>query len=166
MRWSELGPGEMGQSEMARGGIGWTAVVGMVVAVGMVPAMRCSGAESRPAEDGTSVVRVLDDAANGDRWELVRDVNHPGGPGRMVRREGAAVKAEPVVAEKARLVIHAGDRVAVEEKTDAVVAHLEGLATTPAAYGELVTVRLKVGGWMVRAVAEAPGKARLAVEAR
>ncbi|HEY1802997.1 MAG TPA: hypothetical protein VGG45_00820 [Terracidiphilus sp.] len=120
------------------------------------------------------VIRVIDDAATGDRWLLIRDAAHPGGPGKMVRTEIAAMKlagdrskAESEPAKRnahatVRLVIRAGDRVIVEEHTPVVDARLEAVALESAKVETELPVRLKIGGKVVRVVALASGEARLA----
>lgn len=120
------------------------------------------------AAQGGTAVRVLNDAAIGDRWMLERDPDHPGDPGRLVRVEGGAQKTAPVQGARvaATVVIHAGDRVVVEEKTATVEARLEGVALGAAASGRMLTVRLAVGGKVVYATATASGHARLGMEAR
>jgi hypothetical protein len=122
---------------------------------------------SAGAAQGRVAVRTVDDPATGDRWVLERDREHPEGPGRLVRIEGGAKKsAAPEARATEAAVIHAGDRVLVEEKTAVAEAQLEGVALSAAASGGMLTVRLAVGGRLVRATAIASGHARLAVEAR
>lgn len=132
------------------------------------------------------VIRVIDDAATGDRWLLVLDAIDPGGPGRMVRvpnggvvqsgREAAAGAgrasarivaegaAKPVPGVETRPVIRAGDAVIVVEQTAVVEARLEATALEPAVAGAVFCARLKIGGRVVRVVALAAGKAELGPE--
>ena len=56
-------------------------------------------------------------------------------------------------------VIHAGDRLTVEEHTAVADAALEARALNPAARGSALEVRLAIGGRVVRAVALGPGRA-------
>jgi len=129
-----------------------------------------SGAASAPAQMDGEVVREIDDPHTGDRWLLVRDRSHPGGPGRLVlvagvrigaRRDRAAVEPSPV---ELRPVIRAGERLIVEENTPVVEARLEAVALGPAVIGSPLDVRLRIGGRVVRAVALAPGRASLQPE--
>ena len=116
-----------------------------------------------PAGD---VFREIDDPHNGDRWLLTTDVNHPGGPGRLFRVDTdrsrrSAVKGpntEPIAACAAP-VIHAGDRIIVEEDTLRVSSRLEAIAMGSALAGSAFNVRLRVGGRVLRAIAVSPGRA-------
>jgi hypothetical protein len=110
------------------------------------------------------ILREIDDLQNGNRWLLVRDDTHPGGPGRMVlvaagsELEGA-FRASTAEAEKAQMVVHAGDLLIVEEHTARVDAVLEARALASAVAGAVLDVRLTLGGKVVRAVAIGPGRA-------
>jgi hypothetical protein len=115
------------------------------------------------------IVREIDDPHTGGRWLLARDPVHPGGPGRLVLAGGVRITVPrpgaPIV-EPPHPVIHAGDRLVVEENTTVVEARLEAVALGPAAIGSPLDVRLKIGGTVVRAVALAPGRAAFLAEAR
>lgn len=123
-----------------------------------------------PAE--APAFREIDDPHSGMRWLVVRDAEHPGGPGRVVPL-GAGERGDlPLRAPKLRAaklaaaapVIRAGDRIVVEEHTDVVDAALEAVALGPAVEQGALNVRLKIGGRVVRVVAVAPGRARLAAK--
>jgi flagella basal body P-ring formation protein FlgA len=58
-----------------------------------------------------------------------------------------------------RPIIHAGDRLLVEERTATVEAHLEAVALGPASEGEPLRVRLLLGGKTMEARALGPGRA-------
>jgi hypothetical protein len=113
------------------------------------------------------VMREIDDPHTGDRWLLVRDDQYPGGPGRMVlvsaQRLGAGGAfrraVEPSGEAGTPPVIRAGDRLIVEEHTPVVDAVLAARALTSASVGAALDVRLTMGGRVVRAVAQAPGRA-------
>ncbi|MGA2887323.1 MAG: hypothetical protein ABSE51_04675 [Terracidiphilus sp.] len=115
------------------------------------------------------IVREIDDPHTRDRWLLMRDSQHPGGPGRMVlvaaRRDEPGRASANAAAEKdeARFnpIIRAGDRLIVEEHTEVADAVLEARALNPAAQGSAFDARLTIGGRVVRAVALAPGRATL-----
>ena len=115
-----------------------------------------------------TATRVIDDKATGSHWVLRRNPDHPGGPGRMVQIGDRA--AEPgklsVLGAKAVPVIHAGDRVVVEDTTAVVSARLDGIALGSAPPGGVLMARLTVGGRAVRVIAVAPGRAQLIEEAR
>ncbi len=115
-------------------------------------------------------MREIDDPHTGDRWLLLRDRGHPGGPGRLVLAARPGI--EPVSVRTAggeqqaisatqgtpfHPVIHAGDQLIVEEHTAVVEARLEAVALGPAAQGAVFKARLKIGGKVVRAVAVSAG---------
>lgn len=111
---------------------------------------------------GCTVVREIDDPNTGQRWVLMRDPAHPGGPGALVAEEsvpdhgwleGAIVQLHPV--------IRAGDRLTVEQSNVNVKLTLEGVALSPAAPGAQFRVRLGMSGKVVLAVALGPGRAAL-----
>jgi hypothetical protein len=115
---------------------------------------------------GGEIVREIDDPRNGDRWLLMRDPDHPGGPGLL--RVVSAVRlntgqAGPSPAEKAP-IIRAGDRVLVEENTAVAEARLEAVALGPARQGSPFNVRLIMGGKVLRVLAAGPGRAVLEKE--
>jgi hypothetical protein len=127
------------------------------------------------------VVREIDDPQTGDRWLLVRDPGHSGGPGRMVlavaglaesRQTGtgdaSSAASSPASFSTGRQsslpVIHTADRLIVQEDTALVVARLEAVALGPALSGSSLKVRLLIGGSVVRAVALGPGRAVFAPE--
>lgn len=114
-----------------------------------------------------SVIREIDDLHTGERWLLLRDPSHPGGPGRLVVAgsfEGAAKRDMKLSSISQLPIIHSGDRVIVEEKTAIVEAHLEAVALAPAVNGARFPARLAIGGKTVSALAVAPGHAILALE--
>ena len=108
------------------------------------------------------ILREIDDPQNGDRWLLVEDARHPGGPG-LLLRAGRTVETKPLVhaADAPLPIIHAGERIVVEEHTAVVDARLEAVAMNPAWTGSLLNVRLVVGGRVMRARAAGPGRAVL-----
>jgi hypothetical protein len=120
-----------------------------------------------------AILREIDDPNTGDRWLLMRDEQHPGGPGRMVlvgghrNGPGGVVLAAGQAAQVAFLpVIRSGDRLIVEEHTARVDAVFEARAISPAALGSAFDARLTIGGNVVRVVAMGPGRATLQVETR
>jgi hypothetical protein len=125
-----------------------------------------SAAESRPAISRDNIVRAFEDAATGNEWVLERNAEHPGGPGRLVIMTGSTSQSARKPPIKPVPVIRGGEKVTVEEKNASVTTRLEGVALSSAAPGEVLKVRLAVGGWLVRAIAESPGKARLAGEVK
>jgi hypothetical protein len=115
------------------------------------------------------IVREIDDPHTGARWLLMRNPIYPAGPGRLVLVGGmriAALQPGAPVAEPPRPIIHAGDRLIVEENTAVVESRLEAVALGPAVVGSPLDARLKVGGKVVRAVALGRGRAAFLAEAR
>jgi hypothetical protein len=123
----------------------------------------------------TPVFREIDDPQSGIRWLLLLDPGNPGGPGRLVmagsRHEtpstrnnlsetGPAATREASSAEPPR-VIHAGDRLVVEEHSPVSDVCLEAVALERAVTGKTLNVRLKAGGRVVRAVALGTGRVAL-----
>jgi len=141
----------------------WLAVGFAVAAIAAgVPAFAQKIPVSAQARQGAEVLREIDDPANGGRWLLERDEEHPGGPGLLVLVEqgGPTRTAIRRKAAEAVPVIRAGDRVLVEAHTAVMDAELEGVATMPAAVGSEFAVRLKMGGRVLHALAVGPGRAR------
>ena len=120
------------------------------------------------------VLRVIHDPSTGARWLVVRDPQHPGGPGCLVRakaepqdpgtsggRMAGGQAREPVTAPP-RLAVRGGESLAVEDQSPMVETHLEAVALGPAALGETLLARLRPGGHVVRVIALGAGRARLA----
>jgi hypothetical protein len=111
------------------------------------------------------ILREIDDTRNGNRWLLVRDDAHPGGPARLVlvaasgREPDDGPRSSAAETEKAQIVIRAGDRLIVEEHTVQIDAAFEARALASAAAGAALDVRLTLGGKVVRVVALGPGRA-------
>ena len=126
------------------------------------PALRASA--QVPAGE---IVREIDDPSNGDHWLLVHNADHPAGPGLLLLVSAARVQARQIgpVVEPVVPVIRAGDRVIVEENTPLVEARLEAVAMSPAMAGSALNVRLNIGGRVIRAVANGPGRAIFQEEA-
>jgi hypothetical protein len=129
-------------------------------------AIRTGTEVAQPVAGG--VFKEIDDSCTGDRWLLVRDANHPAGPGRLMRitRAGRMVspgesdESAPEVRERTVVpVIHAGDALVLEESTPLVEARLEARAMGPALCGGEFDARLAIGGKIVRAVALGKGRA-------
>jgi len=111
----------------------------------------------------------IDDPHSGERWLLLRDPRHPGGPGRLEmsgRREHVQVEAAGAnaVSPVNTPIIRAGDLLIVEEHTAVVDARLEAVALGTTAKGAAFKARLKIGGKVVRAVALGHGRAELIPE--
>lgn len=117
------------------------------------------------------VLRQIEDPSTGDLWLLLRDSNHPGGPGRLVlarqrlstQKATSGGSAKPLSFDE-RPVIRTGDALAVEEHTAVADVRLEAVALEPAVKGAHFKARLEIGGMVVRVVAIAPGRASFAPE--
>jgi hypothetical protein len=117
---------------------------------------------------GDEIIREIDDPRNGDRWLLVRGDSHSGGPGLLLLVSAVQIKTRRAGQEMAAPppIIRAGDRVIVEENTAVAEARLEAVALTPAWPGSLFSVRLTMGGSVLRVLAAGPGRAILQQEAQ
>lgn len=130
-------------------GLWWALVAGMIV---------LAQTQASPA------VREIDDPHSGARWLLMRDAEHPGGPGHLVPLgpgERGMLELTGPGRVAAAPMIRAGDRIVVEEHTGVVDAVLEAVALGPAVKQEPLQARLKIGGRVVRVIAIEPGRARL-----
>jgi len=159
---------------------GWTAVLlmaagGALGQTGAASGMRVQMVISAPAsgQNGTKgeILREIDDPHNGDCWLLERDPAHPGGPGRLVLASaGQRVlpgRLQPAAAlDQALPVIRSGDRVVVEEHSAQADARLEAVAMGPAMAGASFSVRLTIGGQVMRVVALAAGHAAVSEATR
>jgi hypothetical protein len=120
----------------------------------------------RPEQAGDELIREIDDPHSGARWLLYRDQAHPAGPGRLVQARTGQIPASHLDHGRAGLrpqpSIHAGDRVVLEEDSPVVSARLQAVALNMADKGSRVRVRLQIGGRVVEAIAEAPGRVSLA----
>lgn len=134
-------------------------------------AARASGADGAGEMKKEQAVRVIQDPHTGMRWLLERTPKNSGGPGRMVllphgqTAEETSVNSgsdQAQVTTVARPVIRAGDRLVVEEHSAIVDARLEAVAIGSAVKGASFSVRLLIGGKVVRAIAVGSGHAVLA----
>jgi hypothetical protein len=124
-----------------------------------------AAATPETAPDG-QVLGQIEDPSTGDLWLLLRDRNHPAGPGRLVlapqrismRGAISGGPAQPLSAGE-RLLIHPGDALIVEEHTEVVDVRLEAVALEPAVKSAHFKARLKIGGQVVRVVAVSSGRA-------
>lgn len=155
-------------------------IVGLLALAGAlaVAAETMGGKDAAPAvivssgplvSSAAPVVREINDPALGVLWLLIKDPQHSGGPGKFVMvdktkglRSADASALQGI--EQALPVIHAGERVVVEEHSAVVDARLEGTALEPALQGAPLRVRLKLSGQVVHAIAQASGRALLAPE--
>lgn len=116
------------------------------------------------------MVRVIDDSPTGNRWVLVPDDAHPGGPGRLFRfsklverrgREGAGTETLNI---EFLPVVRAGESILIEQHTSTADLRLEAVALEPARRGGVFHARLRIGGKTVRALAAGGGYALLEPE--
>lgn len=113
-----------------------------------------------PTPEAVPAGSVIEDPTLGSRWVLVKDAEHPGGPGRLVM-EPQGLQRGATRERAAAPVIRAGDRVLVEENTPVARGVLEAIALGSARQGAAFRVRLTVGGLVVRVIAAGPGRAIL-----
>jgi hypothetical protein len=117
-------------------------------------------------------VRIIDDQATGHRWLLVKQLDRPEAPALLLQIADAPSCSKLLPAESEgrfsiahqvfpRQIIRPGDSVILSEDSPVAEARLEAVAIQPAAAGQSLTVRLKLGGHLLRAVAIAPGRALL-----
>ncbi len=167
--------------------VGKTASQALLLTLGIWVAALSAARSARAADQSSSVAprpvplegrifREIRDANSGACWLLVRDAAHPGGPGRLLLAEKSPIRkpgdqnaqsqtGARQAAEFSQVlslpVIRAGDRLMVEEKTPTVEVHLEAVALGPAVVGAEFDARLKIGGKLVRVLAQGPGRATL-----
>lgn len=132
-----------------------------------------AGKASVPALLPGQLIRVIDDPNLGDRWLLSQNVDHPGGPGRLlfVSAQSPGKRSQPSGAQSANAleggsalihpVIRVGDRLIVEENSAVAEARLAAVALESATAGSAFNARLEIGGKVVRAVAVRTGQALL-----
>lgn len=147
--------------------IRFAAKAGMMLAVSLVMVAGLA-AQERTADE--SVVTERTDLATGAHWVLMRDASNPAGPARWMRdaadgQMGAGSRVDPG-AGKQSTVIHAGDRIVLEERTRVLEARFEATALTGAKSNEPLRVRLTIGGRVLLARAVAPGLAEIEEETR
>jgi hypothetical protein len=117
-------------------------------------------------------IRTIEDFATHRRWLLEKDVNRPAGPASLVPlppdESCAFPKTEPGAAPlhvkfpgPPIPVIRAGDALIVSEHTSVSDTQLEAIALSAAGVGEAMTIRLKIGGGPLHAIAIAPSRASL-----
>jgi hypothetical protein len=117
-------------------------------------------------------VRILDDQGTGHRWLLVRQFDRPGAAALLLQMPDnhscsqlavadSAWRA-PTARQKLLPVIRPGDSIILSEDSPTSDARLEAVALQPATTGEVLMVRLRLGGHLLLAVATAPGSALLA----
>ena len=134
----------------------------------LVAGSLCAGGQAKngPPDSGSGTVarepavREIVDTGTGRRWLLMRDAAHPGGPGQLV--EAGSISVPTAQRQLMLPVIHAGDRVMVEEHSERLDARLEAVALSAANAGDPVKVRLRIGGRVLQALAVAAGRAAFA----
>jgi len=156
--------------------VGMTGLAASVVMMAQSPASAPKALTPVPVchsqvEEGQidgEIFREIRDPNSGERWLLASDVNHRGGPGRLVleaKGAGSDCAGNRRVPTPAKApVIHAGDALIVEEHSTIAEAHLEAVALEPAARGAEFKARLKIGGKVVHVVALDRGRSAIAPE--
>jgi hypothetical protein len=123
-------------------------------------------------ERSSSVAREIDDPRARIRWQVLKNGDNPGGPGRLLPvakifadcdvRQPNQIAAPGMRTATARPVIRAGDALIIEDDSNAARIRLEAVAMMPAAAGAVFKVRLKFGNAQVNAIALTAGRAKLA----
>jgi hypothetical protein len=120
-------------------------------------------------------VRIIDDHGTGRRWLLVLQFDQPEAPALLLQMPDSHSCSKLPVADVERQhptshqnvplpVIRPGDSVILSENSPVSDAQLEAIALERAATGQALTVRLKLGGHLLRAIATASGRATLLAE--
>ena len=145
---------------------GGAGALAILAAAALLPAQSGTGGADRSVAAGeSSVYASVRDDATGIHWVLLRGGEDSGGPGRWVRTENGAGpvagKAPRRERHAAPAVIHAGDKVIVEDHTAVAELRLQAVALEPAAAGARLRIRLTAGGRSVAAIALGAGRAQL-----
>jgi hypothetical protein len=156
------------------------------IGAGLFAAAACSAMSGQPARGDTTAcrrdfeadfwmrfraVRIIDDQGTGRHWLMVRRLDRPETPASLLPLNEECFellvsdlkKKLPIAAhQKGAPVIRAGDRVLLLDSSAIADVRLEAVALGPATTGQELTVRLKLGGHLLRAVATAQGSVRMA----
>ena len=182
--WEKIGPGTVRIGVILAAVLVAAGTAGAQTRLSESPGAQLTLLSSQHREAAEEIVREIDDPATGNRWLLMRDPLHPGGPGQMIlagQDEGLTSRAKlgnrsliespwhtpSSTAGRDRLpiaeppLIHAGERILVEEHSPVVDTVLEATAVEPARNGDQLKARLSIGGHIVDAIAIAPGRALL-----
>ena len=91
----------------------------------------------------------------------MRNRRNPAGPGLVITANDTDVPTSNPAARRnaASCAIHAGDALLIEEHSAAADSYLEGVALEGAQLGATLSVRLKLGGKVVKVTAMERGRA-------
>ncbi len=112
----------------------------------------------------------VEDPALGKTWELVRDCEHPAGPGKLVAVDRALVKrSNPAYATKTvphedALGIRIGEAITLVEESSTSRVAIQAIALEPGGLGKRIRVRLVSGHAVLSATVLGPGRAKLLPE--
>ena len=132
--------------------------------------------ENRVIADGRA--QSFADPGTCKRWRYERNGDHPSWPPRLVMvSDEVSCSSQSNVnpgmkGQKTEwlrhhtIIVLAGDELAVSDETAALLANLEGVALNNGSPGEVIGVRLRLGGRIMRAQVLAPGRVRLIADAR
>jgi hypothetical protein len=153
----------------------WILFCRLLILVWIALACIASARPQSPFQKTTRALRSIDDQG-GFCWLLIRDVEHPAGPGRLVGGaktndeclatvsdqdgERAASDVRPPLPP----AIRGGDALIVEDDSCNAHARLAAVALGPAALGAEFRARLKIGGASIKVVALGPGRAKIATQ--
>ncbi len=135
-------------------------------------AARCLQSLGINYETGYRAMRIIDDHGTDRSWLMVQQSAHPEAPALLLQIRdnrscaGLSIKGSerrPPTADQKQHppVIRPGDSVVLSENSSIAEGRLEAIALEPAAAGKVLTVRLRLGGSLLHAVATGHGTARL-----
>jgi len=157
-----------------------SAAAGQARSVASAPTLLISSGTAalaaRPEPVGNELIREIDDPHSGARWLLYRDRAHPEGPGRLVLTGAGQDSTSHIGADhlwashleasqtglRPQPTIRSGDAVVLEEDSPVASARLQAVALNMAERGSPLRIRLQIGGRVVDAIAEGPGRVSLA----
>ena len=134
----------------------------------VMTAVLACGLTAQQGAVGGRIVSERTDPGTGARWVLMRDAEHPAALAHWVLVEAGKERAAGAGATttEQKLMIHAGDKIVVEEQTAVMSAWLEATALTSAGSGSELRARLAIGGRVLAVRAIAPNTAEMEEETR
>jgi hypothetical protein len=115
------------------------------------------------------VIRIIRDFGTNDCWALERELNRPAVPASLRPVSCDSLLSIPqfdrlsaVPGRSSIPAIHVGDKLLLTEHTSVADAQLEAIALSAGDVGDAISVRLKIGGSRLRAIATGKGRANIA----
>jgi hypothetical protein len=131
----------------------------------------CADAQKEMQRSEFCGVKVIEDPPTSRKWLLSRNVEHPAWPARLIEMHGEnkllcpspeRIQSRHSPSGSAEAVVHARDSVVVVEDAPAWRGAIDGVALAGGRAGDLVPVRLRFSGKVVRVIVVSKGKAILA----